>query len=73
MMSTVDVRLKCEKPGDILYTMTITMSAEHWEKLRDQLSGNPSWQWPASDITRKVDDLLGQARKVYWPSAEIEP
>jgi hypothetical protein len=60
-------RLKVEKPGDVEYTFTATMKASEWEKLRDQLSA-PNLGWPASEMRRAIDDLLAQARKVYWPN-----
>ena len=63
-------RLKCEKPGKIEYTLTITMKAEDWEQLRDQLDKLPYYEWPTSDLKRHITDLLGQARKIYWPSAD---
>lgn len=59
-------RLKCEKPEDIVYTMTVTASAKEWEGLRDQLKdAHPSW-----NLTSAINDLLGQARKIYWPKDE---
>lgn len=57
-------KLKCEKPEDIVYTMTITMTAKEWEQLRDQLT----MKWPSSQLSSWVSDLLGQARKIYWPA-----
>lgn len=70
----MDCRLKCEKPGDIVYTMTITMKAEEWEKLRDQLDGSKwSTSYPSWSLIREINDLLGQARKVYWPKPAPEP
>ena len=64
----MDVRLKCEKPGEIVYTVTITMKAEAWEKLRDQLDASKwSTSYPSWQLRREIDDLLGQARKIYWP------
>lgn len=59
----MDCRLKVEKPGDVVYTMTITMKASEWEDLRDQLKN----EWPASNLTYSINDLLSQARKIYWP------
>lgn len=64
----MDCRLKCEKPGDIVYTLTITMKAVEWEKLRDQLSESTlSTSYPSYNLRREIDDLLAQARKIYWP------
>jgi hypothetical protein len=63
-------RLKCEKPNEIVYTLTITMKAEEWEALREQLDASPKKQsCPAYTLRRHIDDLLGQARKIYWPTA----
>lgn len=55
-------RLKCENPGEILYTVTITGTAKEFEDLREQLET----KWPAMYLTRQINDLLGQARKIYW-------
>lgn len=60
----MDCRLKCERPEAIVYTMTITASAKEWESLRDQLKE----EWPGWELSRQIDDLLSQARKIYWPS-----
>jgi hypothetical protein len=67
----MDIRLKCERPGDIAYTMTITMSAEHWDKLRGQLDQvKDAWSsYPACDLREHITDLLAQARKIYYPPA----
>ena len=62
----MDVRLKVEKPEDIVYTMTITMTAKNWEELRDQLKT----AWPSSRLGYAINDLLAQARKVYWPNSK---
>lgn len=59
----MDFRLKCENPKDIVYTMTMTATAEEWEELRDQLKH----QWPSFKLSNSIDDLLSQARKIYWP------
>jgi hypothetical protein len=70
----MECRLKCEKPGEIVYTMTITMTADHWEKLRCQLQGSQSsYLYPSADLTYKINDLLGQARKIYWPAEPSGP
>lgn len=62
-------RLKCEKPEEIEYTMTITMSAKEWEKLAGQLRDSKGgYAYPATNLVRSIYDLLGQARKIYWPT-----
>jgi hypothetical protein len=65
---TMQARLKCEKPDEIEFTLTVTMPAKEWEKLREQF-GDRTWQYPASDLCRAINDMLTQARKVYWPKA----
>lgn len=55
-------RLKCEKPDDIVFEMTIVMTAREWCELRDQLNS----KWPSSQLSTWINDLLGQARKIYW-------
>ena len=65
-------RLKCEKPEDIEYTLTITMPAKEWEKLRDQLQDRQQVNsYPAWTLVRIIDDMLAQARKIYWPTVPI--
>lgn len=63
-------RLKVEKPEDIEYTLTVTMKAGDWDKLRDQLDKH--YAWPGSDLVRQINSLLAQARKIYWPADKDE-
>lgn len=64
----MDVRLKCEKPGEIVYTMTITMKASDWELLQQQLDQSKlQTSYPAWSLRAEIADLLAQARKVYYP------
>lgn len=56
------MRLKCEKPEDIDFTLTITMKASEWEAMREQLSGD----WPSWKLTSAINSLLSDARKIYW-------
>lgn len=63
----MSTRLKCEKPDEIEFTLTTTMPAKDWERLREQF-GDRTWQYPASDFCRAINDLLAQARKIYWPN-----
>lgn len=63
----MDTRLKCEKPEDVVYTMTVTATAGEWQKLRDQLN-EAKFGYPAATMTRQIDNLLSQARKIFWPT-----
>lgn len=59
-------RFKFEDPNKIEATMTLTMNVKEWCELRDQLET----QWPSSDLSLKIGDLLGQARKILWAEDE---
>lgn len=66
-------RLKVEKPDDVEFTLTITMKASDWGKLRDQLDASSlSTSYPSYAMRRQIDDLLAQARKIYWPLVDEE-
>lgn len=71
----VELRLKCEKPEKISYTITATMTAEEWETVRERLKASAPEHYDGYEPTGKfismIDDLLAQARKVYWPSAAV--
>lgn len=62
-------RLKCENPDEIEYTVTLTMTAKEWELLRAHLDA-AKLAWPASWLTNQINDLLAQARKIYWGPGE---
>ena len=65
----MECTLKCERPDEIEFTLRVTMTAKSWEKLREQLgkselqNSHPSWE-----LIAKINDLLGQARKVFYPA-----
>lgn len=60
----MEARFMAENPDGIEFTMKITMSARDWCSLRDQLTNShPSWQ-----LTQKIDSLLAQARKTFYPA-----
>jgi hypothetical protein len=64
----MDARLKTENPEEIVFTMTITATAKEWEELRDQLSQKyPSWK-----LSGMIDNLLSQARKVFWFDMDLK-
>lgn len=65
----MEFRLKCEKPGEIVYTLTATMTADEWEKVRENLTeGNAAYYEPGGKLKNAITDLLAQARKIYWPN-----
>jgi hypothetical protein len=65
----MDIRLKCEKPEEIEFTITATMKASEWMQIRDQLAERLH-EWPTIKLVQAINDLLAQARKIYWPSEE---
>lgn len=64
-------RLMCENPGEIVYTLKVTMTADQWDKLRAQLdTAKQTWCYPIGDLRNQIDDLLTQARQVYYPKPD---
>lgn len=61
----MNFRLKCEEPNKILYTLTATMTAEEWGKVREMLDGGGR-SYAGMQLTSAISDLLAQARKIYW-------
>lgn len=63
------IAMTCAKPGEIEYTLTVTMKASEWEDLRAQTRASPFAASPLGPLTRAIDDLLSRARRVYHPDA----
>lgn len=59
-------RFMIEKPDEVEATMKITMSVKKWTELRDRLSDD----YPAWELSAKINDLLAQARKVFYPTID---
>jgi hypothetical protein len=59
-------RFMVEKPDDIEFTLTVTMTAKHWCDLRDQLEDI----WPSSRLTMMINSMLSDARRIYWHDAD---
>jgi hypothetical protein len=72
----MNFRLKCEKPGEIEYTITATMTAAQWEQVRERIEATRPNHFdgyePAGRLVDAINDLLAQARKIYWPSIPAE-
>lgn len=68
----MEMRMKVEDPGKIVYTLTATATAAEWDSFREALDfvANKSVRVPDSvyHFRSQIDDLLGQARKIYWPA-----
>jgi hypothetical protein len=47
--------------------MTVTMTAKEWGIFRDQLHTQAGYgSEPTHGFICNIDDLLGQARKIFW-------
>jgi hypothetical protein len=57
-------RLCTDKPDDITFSLTVTATAKEFEALRDQLADIN--KHPASEFRYALNDVLAQARKIYW-------
>jgi hypothetical protein len=65
------MRLKCEDPNQIVYTVTTTATAAEWGHFRDCLDDFVMKSLlPHRDLVygfrNQINDLLAQARKIYW-------
>jgi hypothetical protein len=66
-------RMRIEKPGEVDVTLTVTMSADRWEQIRDWLRESKDLHYtPVKQFANAIDDLLGQTRKLLWHD-ESEP
>lgn len=52
---------RLEKPNDVEFSLTITMSADQWDRLHVQLQN----VWPSSRLSVMISNLLRDARRVY--------
>lgn len=70
------VRLKCESPEAIEYTIVATMTCKEWEEVRKSLDATKAPLWhPTGKLINAITDVLAQARKIYWaaePSAHTQ-
>jgi len=67
-------RLLCEKPDEIEFTLKLIGPAREFEALRDMLKeANLDRKHPASAVCQQLDELLAQARRIYWPSEDKQP
>ena len=46
--------------------LTMTMVLKEWKELRNQLIN----EWPSSDLSRDIADLVGQAEKHFYLKKE---
>jgi len=59
-------RFMMEKPEEMTATVKLTATVKEWEELRDQLTN----KWPSSDLSRILTEIIGQARKVIYPTEQ---
>lgn len=66
------MRLKCEDPEKIVFTVTATATAREWEVFREVLDEIVMKSMLSKELVyafrSQVNDLLAQARKIYWAS-----
>lgn len=56
-------KFQAEKPKEIEFTMSITMTLDDWIRLKDQLDTNyPSWE-----LSTRIRALIEQANRVFIP------
>lgn len=60
--------IRAEKPGEIEFTVTLTMPLKNWIELRDSLSE----KWPATDLRYAINQMVHQAQEKFWPDWEAK-
>lgn len=55
-------RMQFENKDSIEATMVMTMTLKDWKALDKELSG----VWPASELSRNINDLIAKAATVVW-------
>jgi hypothetical protein len=53
-------KLKCTEPEQIKYTITMTATAEEWERLREEITPKNNYVF-----CRTVSELLAQANQTF--------
>jgi len=65
-------RLCAEEPGKIVYKVTTIGTAAEWEAFREALDFVAMKSTKVPDAVhhfrQQIDDMLAQARKIYWPT-----
>lgn len=62
---------KATRPGDILFTLTTTLSLRQWVEVRDALiKAEGSWHGAVGEMTRAINDLVRQSSEVYEPKTK---
>lgn len=64
------MRLKCEEPDKIVFTVTTTATAGEWSQFRDCLDEVVMKSLLPKDLVyafrNQINDVLAQARRIYW-------
>lgn len=59
-------RMMIENPDAVLVTIKMTMPMKEWTDLRDQLAN----QWPSSNLSSHITDVVGQMRRIVYAKEE---
>lgn len=58
--------LQAAHPGDINFRLTVTMTLNEWEKVRDSL-GEPRHYGPNAVLANAIDEMVRQACASFKP------
>lgn len=56
-------KFKAIKPETIDFELTLSMPLKDWKILQSDLGRN----WPASQLSMAITDMVAQANAIYWP------
>ena len=68
----MDIKMICEKPDTMNYTMTITMNCKEWEELQNKMltTKHEERSYVMDCFIDGIGDVLQQAREVYRSAGE---
>ena len=55
-------------PNEVVYEIRVSMPLKHWRELMKQL---PT-EWPSSDLSMKLRDVIRQAEQTFYPKEPNE-
>lgn len=59
-------KMKVIDAGKIEMELTVSMTLDHWVRLREQLGNS----WPSSDLRCEIDNMVRHADKHFRPVEE---
>lgn len=72
-MSNLRTKLVIENPGDVELSLTLTMKANDWTRLRDQLRVIEASPWPLWQVRDLIGESIDKANVAFRVSDDARP